>query len=243
MVFESLASRIVSKDDAGPVAAGHVEGLSVVVYAKPNEQTLKRFLGALPKGHEISTRATPSGHAIDVNPRFGDQGMVGITMPEMEAAIDAAYAGVRNQVFHHDYSSVYTDAHDYEAIIDRFTASLAAEEGGDSSAPANLERGTGQVPRQGQQRTRRDDFARAQARLQAFAGELSSEWESLSATMERRLAQGLAEETETYKARVFYSGLLKAVEGMKQGESSGPEWMATIASGAKPSKITTTITG
>jgi hypothetical protein len=90
-------------------------------------------------------------------------------------------------VFHHDYSSVYTEAHDYQAIIDRFTATLAAaEEGGDTSAPANLEGGIGQVPRQQQPRNR-GDFARAQARLEALAAELSSDWEKLSAT-ERRTA-------------------------------------------------------
>jgi hypothetical protein len=81
-------------------------------------------------------------------------------------------------------------------------------------------------------------YARAQARLEALAGELSSEWESLSATMERRLAQGLAEETETYKARVFYSGLLKAVEGMKQEKVRGRSgWRQSLPARSLPRSL------
>jgi hypothetical protein len=114
------ASRIRTIAADAEVAPGTVRGQSVFVETADDlgGGEIEEFYRALPDGFEISTERVPNGYMIDINPRFGDEGPVGITNAELKPATDLLeHRGLKFDTLYHQYSSVYNEASEFAGIL------------------------------------------------------------------------------------------------------------------------------
>jgi hypothetical protein len=114
------ASRIkMLAPDAEP-AAGTVRGQTVFIKSAGDlsGDEIEAFSRALPEGFDVSTERVANGYVIDINPRFGDDGPVGITDAELAPATDLlADRGLGFRTIYHQHSSVYNEASEYAGIL------------------------------------------------------------------------------------------------------------------------------
>ena len=114
------ASRIkMLAPDAEP-AAGTVRGQTVFIKSAGDlsGDEIEAFSRALPEGFDVSTERVANGYVIDINPRFGDDGPVGITDAEINPALQLlADRGLGFRTIYHQHSSVYNEASEYAGIL------------------------------------------------------------------------------------------------------------------------------
>jgi len=110
--------RIIAAD-AEP-DAGTVRGQTVFIKTADDldGDEIEAFSRALPEGFDVSTERVPNGYIIDINPRFGDEGPVGIADAEINPALRLLKdRNLEVGTMYHQHSSVYNEASEYTGRI------------------------------------------------------------------------------------------------------------------------------
>ena len=118
------SSRIMEADPQDAARPGHVRGFSAFVPTTDgmDPADIRRFGEALnSEGHTFSYARYPNGYRFDVNPKFEDSGVTGIDHNKLSDVYDAVLKQKYGapKLLAHDYSSVYTEASDYDRIRSR----------------------------------------------------------------------------------------------------------------------------
>lgn len=126
------SSRILDADDKSAPRAGHVRGYSAFVPTTEgmDPSDIRKFGEALDKeGHTFSYVRYPNGYRFDVNPRFDDSGVTGISEDKLADVYDAVLKGKYGdpKLLAHDYSSVYTESSDYSRIRSKLIKEMKDE--------------------------------------------------------------------------------------------------------------------